>query len=314
VAENDQRGGPPAHWRDEILADDEISLFDLWGVLADRKWVIAGVFLAVTLLAGMYALMRAPSYTVQTIIEVGEMPALDGGVEMIESPEGAVSRLNEVILPNVHDAFLGDGDPSWPQLEAEVVSADAGLLRVYAAINPDDQEDYFKALEAAVAQLASEHSALLERSDEAVSRQIETLRTEIETVNTSLSEIEARRSELRRILDGSVGAQGEGGGERWQLPLALQGTMGMLSSQDLLRERARLRGDLNRLLSIEDAAERTRIVRDPRLGDEPQGTGPSLILALGIVLGGMLGIFAAFFREFVARANEHRRGRASATH
>jgi len=312
VAENEQRGGPPAHWREEMLADDEVSLFDLWGVLADRKWIVFGVFLAVTLLAGVYAVTRTPAYTVQMIIEIGEMPALDGGVQRIESPEAAAGRLNEVILPNVQASILGDGERLGAELEAEVISPEAGLLRVHAVINPADQERYFDALEAAAAELASEQSALLRRSEDSVSRQIEALRTAIETFDASLSEMEARRTQLRRILDGSV--SDDGGGESWQLPLALQGTMGMLSSQDLLRERARLHRELNRLVAIEDAAERTQILRDPQLEDEPQGTGPTLILALGVVLGGMLGIFAAFFREFVARANEHRRGRAGATH
>lgn len=51
------------------------------------------------------------------------------------------------------------------------------------------------------------------------------------------------------------------------------------------------------------ALQPTRAVLEPRRLPGPTGTSPVVILALAGVLGLMLGIFAAFFTEFLARAN-----------
>ncbi|EAR21710.1 Wzz/FepE/Etk N-terminal domain-containing protein [Nitrococcus mobilis] len=51
------------------------------------------------------------------------------------------------------------------------------------------------------------------------------------------------------------------------------------------------------------ALQPTRAVLVPQRLPEPIGTGPVVILALAGVLGLMLGVFAAFFTEFLARAN-----------
>lgn len=51
------------------------------------------------------------------------------------------------------------------------------------------------------------------------------------------------------------------------------------------------------------ALQPTRAVLKPQRLPEPIGTSPIVILALAGVLGLMLGVFAAFFTEFLARAN-----------
>ncbi|MCO6441276.1 MAG: hypothetical protein J5I81_09350 [Nitrococcus mobilis] len=51
------------------------------------------------------------------------------------------------------------------------------------------------------------------------------------------------------------------------------------------------------------ALQPTRAVLAPQRLPEPIGTGPVVILALAGVLGLMLGVFAAFFTEFLTRAN-----------
>lgn len=49
----------------------------------------------------------------------------------------------------------------------------------------------------------------------------------------------------------------------------------------------------------------TRPLSEAQQSLRPEGPGARLIVALGAVLGMMLGLFAAFGREFVVRANEH---------
>lgn len=56
----------------------------------------------------------------------------------------------------------------------------------------------------------------------------------------------------------------------------------------------------------------TRALSEPQRSSAPVGAGDSVIMALSVVLGGMLGVFAAFFAEFAQAANRHRREAGSA--
>lgn len=51
----------------------------------------------------------------------------------------------------------------------------------------------------------------------------------------------------------------------------------------------------------------TQALSEPRRSGAPVGTSDGVIVALSVVLGGMLGVFAAFFVEFVQAANRRRR-------
>lgn len=57
---------------------------------------------------------------------------------------------------------------------------------------------------------------------------------------------------------------------------------------------------------------RTQPLSEPQRSLRPVGTGKRVIVVLSVVLGGMLGVFAAFFAEFVHAANRRRRGGGAA--
>ncbi len=85
--------------------DDEISLYELWNILVRRRWLIGAVFVLALVGATFFAVTRTPTYMMDAVVEIGEMPSLDGGsLQSIESPASFVSRLNEVIIPAVISA------------------------------------------------------------------------------------------------------------------------------------------------------------------------------------------------------------------
>lgn len=47
---------------------EEINLFELWGVLMEKKWLIAGITSAVTVLAVIYALLATPVYRAEALL------------------------------------------------------------------------------------------------------------------------------------------------------------------------------------------------------------------------------------------------------
>lgn len=55
----------------------------------------------------------------------------------------------------------------------------------------------------------------------------------------------------------------------------------------------------------------TRVLSEPRRSAAPVGTSDGVIVALSVVLGGMLGVFTAFFAEFVHAANRRRQEEGS---
>ena len=78
----------------------------------------------------------------------------------------------------------------------------------------------------------------------------------------------------------------------------------------LRRQREEDRWEIEDRLAAMEAARiqmtATGIQRRPTVSANPVGPATSLILALGGVLGLMLGVFAAFMREFLVKAREYR--------
>ena len=74
--------------------------------------------------------------------------------------------------------------------------------------------------------------------------------------------------------------------------------------RDIRRQMDQEDTEINNLFARLDSMQPTRIVLEPSEPENPVGAGTPLIVALGAVLGGMLGLFSAFFHEFIARVRE----------
>jgi len=81
------------------VADDEISLIDLWLVLVRRRWVLGAVFAATTLAGGGYAALAGNKERYVTPIEIGRYLDEEGNLHALESSKELSSRLERSILP-----------------------------------------------------------------------------------------------------------------------------------------------------------------------------------------------------------------------
>ncbi len=62
-----------------VNRDDEIDLRELLGVLVDRRWLIIGTTVAFFIIGAMYALLAAPVYRAQSMVQVeSKVPAIPG--------------------------------------------------------------------------------------------------------------------------------------------------------------------------------------------------------------------------------------------
>ncbi len=80
--------------------DDEIDLRELLGVLIDRKWWIVGTTLLFALVGAAYALLSAPVYQAQTLVQVeSKMPAIPGLADLTSlGGGGSTAATTEVAL------------------------------------------------------------------------------------------------------------------------------------------------------------------------------------------------------------------------
>lgn len=85
--------------------DDEISLVDLWLVLARRKkliWVIT----ALCLIAGaMLGATQPKKYKFTTTLEVGRLAFNATGDQLLESPEAVLAKIKESFIPTVLEQY-----------------------------------------------------------------------------------------------------------------------------------------------------------------------------------------------------------------
>lgn len=83
-----------------IREDDEIDLRELLGVLIDRKWWILGTTLLFALVGATYALLTAPVYQAETLVQVeSKMPTIPGLADLTSlGGGGSTASTTEVAL------------------------------------------------------------------------------------------------------------------------------------------------------------------------------------------------------------------------
>ena len=320
-----------ADFPERYVADDEISLYDLWNVLERRWYVIVGVFALVVVLAFIYVLNREPAYNYRTGVEIGTIDA-DG--QLVESPRETRNQLRDFIIPsvrveaseqteNVPDVELGGGDESRlmvltsngaagrneaiRDLHQEIVNQ---LLTLHREKTNYGLRELERRLDQERDQRARVQAELdrLERRGETLEERLSATR-ELRDELRSLNERMIADADSSPLLSMALGTQ--------ELS-RLQERLDELEDQyrfELDRDRDQLESQLGQsdreIERIEDdianvSPTSARFVATRSL--EQAGTGNTLILALAIVLGGMLGLFSAFFWEFIVNARQRRNG------
>lgn len=259
------------------LYDDEISLYELWNTLQRQRKTVAAVFVLSLLLAAGYALWRTPVYTMDAVLEIGHIPNADGTqVVPIASAEGLVSRLNAVMIPQISRTPVFR---SGLGATAEVLNAEARLVRLSTVIPAEAAARAEWFLDEVVAALKTEHEALWARQNARLQQRIAALRDQSgQTVSGFQTGTPALQNQPERINEGMF----------W------------------VRHLMELNTTLTQLESARLASSPTQLVRAPALAGAAEGQPASTIIALGAVLGLMLGVFAAFGREFFENAAAQR--------
>lgn len=319
--------------------EDELSLVDLFLVLERHKRLIGAVFLLVTLLAALYAVLRTPSYVYTSSVQIGR--SMTG---LIETPAVVAAKLNESYIPYVRHEAAERGELA-PRIRAEAPKdGDIVVLRSTGSLDAAEMHDALHRL--VVERLARDQEAALNvarRNLQAeagrLNGRFQRLQAERELLGERFERLGEQEGVLQRNLDELRKAITETQASRERLVARGDSQAGaalLFADGELARMREReqqlgedlmsgiaLRRDGIRSAEIENLSLQTEV--QEKLGEletrqqmlrptaamtptirlaEPTGPGPGVIVAAGLVLGLAAGVFLAFIAEFAARTRE----------
>ena len=280
-----------AGFSERRATDDEISLYDLWDVLVRRLPVLIGVGALVTLAGLAYALMQPSEYQYRSGLDLPRAYDPDKGLNVVVSRQSAIAALEDVVIPEQRGRLFSDEERG-PRVEVRERGAEHSLV-LQSSSTPERAERVARLHEAVIESLSERiEGGDYERHLSALIRPYENRRTMLE------EQIDVLASELASLNNRLDGADGVG-----SLVVAQQ-------SGDIRRELAELR---SRRVDADSAIESIRAnshgTEQRFLASEsetPSGPGRTLIMALTVVLAGMLGVFSAFFWEFISNARRSR--------
>ncbi|MHB8180518.1 MAG: Wzz/FepE/Etk N-terminal domain-containing protein [Acidithiobacillus ferrivorans] len=86
---------------------DEISLYEIYAILRQKRWIIIGITVIFALLAGAYSFIRPTNYAYQACAGMGIL-GQDGNGQPIfsESPQSAIAQLDNAYIPSVVGSFI----------------------------------------------------------------------------------------------------------------------------------------------------------------------------------------------------------------
>ncbi|MEX0385327.1 Wzz/FepE/Etk N-terminal domain-containing protein [Spiribacter pallidus] len=299
MSSNDPRPPAPVQY----YPDDEISLYELWDILQRRRMVVIITTAVIALASAVFALSREPVYEMEAIIEIGEVPGrvvetasnAAGGMELLTATKTAVTRINEIIIPQLRerDSFL---DAGFAEVTAAIADDEGGLLRLSAEVVDAEKAPTRAFMDAVIAELVQVHDAEWQTKAETLDVRIQRLQQLQERIDERYSQTASGPDDERR--------EGVAEGASGETPRLQEVIVSLMARQ--MENLWAVEDRLMVLDGLRAEAGPTKVQRPPTASDEPVSSGPEQIIAIGAVLGLMLGVFAAFFAEFLVNARAQR--------
>ena len=265
--------------------DDEISLLELWEILAGRKWLIFISFAVCVGVGAAYAFIKAPVYQASTMLRVGHF-----NVDP-EQPPVPLENINElssrIMASHGENIAQGVGQGRAFIAEATVQRGSTTTLQLTAEADTPEQAAQF--LQEVVAEVQRTHAANFQGNTALINERLRTL--------------EERRSALQQQYDEStqiIDLLKERNPVQASLVMMERGPLSN-SINELDAERLRLSQQMGPLQS-----RPTVLLGEIVAPAQPSEPKKALVLALAAMLGLMGGVMLAFGLEFVAKAKANK--------
>lgn len=201
---------PPGYY----VADDEISLFDLWLVLVRRRWLMVAVFIVVVASGLAYALTRPTVYEYAATLAIGEVfksGGEDQGMVLapVQSPEGVVAEIRSVREPSAVREIVGNRQDSEYVPEVDVTSPEGSNLVILSGETTTDNAGRLKrTMELIAERVQDSHTSRIEAARNRIQREIESAKKELERFKArqksqkkQLSSLDAKVKTLKERRD-----------------------------------------------------------------------------------------------------------------
>jgi LPS O-antigen subunit length determinant protein (WzzB/FepE family) len=277
TAEPQERPHPRYTREPGYYPEDEISLIDLWNVLIRRKLLI----LAITILAMMAATCTAWSPRPSMKAKLWFSWARRLPPVRLENPDEMVQRLRQAYR-------VGDdteGPREMPFVEAISLNKREADHVVTLTARAEAPQQAGQFLQSVVDGLLEEHRVRFEQAAALIKSHLDSLTSQTEAFQSQIALIQAEMDQVREVnpVQASV--------------LAVESGKLMAQLPGLEQRRNQLQLDL-----LDSRSYASQLLRSPTVAAKPVQPRPKLYIAIALVLGVMLGVFAAFFAEFLNNA------------
>lgn len=284
----------PAYYIDN--REDEISLVDLFVVLYRRKMVILLTLLVCTGLAVLATLFTTTKITYTTSIKIGGNPPF-------EANTSTLTKLKEVYIPATKNAVKDNEMLSGLKVDAR--APENSDLVVIETQTRDENHELVKQLHKMVAEgVITDHDKQLNQIRTAIEKQIEHLRLTLESLKNS-TYLTSLRDEVKSLRKEYLSSQDISDNVKLDMRDELRNLQNKLIEEEKSAniESIDIQNTINDLKFQLETTPKTSLT-GLALETDKKGRSPLLIIVLGVILGGILGIFAAFMVEFLGKVKD----------
>ena len=297
----------------ELVADDEFGLYDLWQTLqAGWRYVLGGVVIGV-IGAGAMIVLTPAKYEAVAVVQVGQVGQVrqvDQGGQMVEVTSHPVEPASQTIERMKTSAFqLGVaeklGTQAWvadlrastnatgkyisPQLMKGTIAGPSPLIELKTT---GDSAEYAKNIaSASVLELAN-------RQAEIAKPMIDKLRLDLKIAREKLASVESELEVINKLVT-NVGVKDD----RFT-QLSLMTTLGVQKKSELFTQRQLISALETALMP--PATQSAKAIEEIFVTEKPVSPKKGMLIALGLIGGLLVGGISVFVIDAVRRATEQR--------
>lgn len=276
----------------EIFDQDEVSLRDLWRILAHQKKWVVGIPILCVILSGVITFLSKPKWEATAVVQIGQINQSGAGqnLQLIEPPARAVERMK---LKSFEDDVLANlkipvtpGDQNGQLFRTSLALKALGttdLIQIRVrGYTPDQAALWGRAV---VDRISAIHQNLVRQT-------VERLENQLAQLNRQMHGIEEDRDKLSQIDSTSAGRTGDS-----------KFSQELLLSNLLVQKNAELRDFEMRRLAVNEQlstirAYPTTLIDRVYVPEKPASPKKLLTVLLAAIVGLMLGIVVAFLRNY----------------
>jgi len=289
--EKEDKAGSPKIER-ELIADDEISLIELWAVLVHRWKTVAVVFALCLIIGVTVALSTSTTFVFSTSVELARTSS-----KLIEPVASIQAKLKANYIPQAADAEKKDRvfgvDVKNPRGSEILVLTSSGLVADEEAIRGFHQS--------VLDLLIMEQHALIDAYETPRRKEYSLLESQIKIDAARISKLKQGEKRLEKelmALGSNSSSQKESAVANVTQAFALNSRALMEAEHAIIDYQSRSYDLKSEMDMIQPAIVEAIAIRSLK----PSGIGKIAIIFLSAVMGLFVGVLAAFLLEFIAKA------------